>query len=69
MENVELLLSDEFVKFSAKIAELHAEKKEKTASFKSVHEAWKNEMAELDKEAKEAQDEWEEWKQSHGAKK
>ena len=69
MENVELLLSEEFAEFSGKIGAIFATKKAKTAEFKAVHEAWKTEMARLDQDAKEVQDAWEAWKQSHGAKK
>lgn len=69
MENVELLLSEEFVSFSAKIQQIFATKKAKTAEFKAIHEAWKKEMTGLDQDAKEAQDEWEVWKQEHGVKK
>ena len=65
MENVELLLSEEFVKFSAEIQQIYATKKAKTAEFKALHEAWKSEMSELDAGAKKAQEEWEEWKDGH----
>ena len=41
MPEVELLLSDEFVVFSQKITEIHAEKKSKKAELKSLYDKMK----------------------------
>jgi hypothetical protein len=62
MDNVELLLSDEFVEFSKHIGEIHAKKKAKTEEFRAIHAEFKNVIAQLDNEAKEASAAWEEWK-------
>jgi hypothetical protein len=62
MIEVELLLTDEFTKFSQTIAAIHAEKTAKTKEFKTVYAKYQQECAELDTKAKDAQKDWEEWK-------
>jgi uncharacterized protein YlbG (UPF0298 family) len=58
-------LTDEFVQFSSKIAELHTLKKVKQAEFAEIKEAFqkkyemfKTEMADLDNKAAEFVKEW-----------
>jgi hypothetical protein len=62
MEELELLLTDEFIGFSAKIAEIHQKKKVAQEEFKKVFDAYKAGIAQLDADAKEAQQAWEDWK-------
>lgn len=64
MPEVELLLSDEFVVFSQKITEIHAEKKAKKAELKALYDKMKTEIDELDENAKTLNAEFEEWKKS-----
>jgi hypothetical protein len=62
MENIDLLLTDEFVEFSTQIKSIHVAKTDKTKEFKALYTKFQQECAELDKRAKELQDAWEEWK-------
>ena len=64
MNDYDFLLTDEFVVFSQKVGEIHAEKKAKELEFKKLYEAFKQEMKELDDRAKETHAEWEAWKSS-----
>ena len=56
----ELLLSDEFVEFSAKIADLHAKKKQLTAEIKSLIQKHQKEIADITEEAQKLTNEFEE---------
>ena len=77
MENVEFLLSDEYVKFSQRITELHALKKSLKEEFKKKYDIYQKELQTLDGEAHTAQQRFEEWKatqvkkpsKSHGEEK
>ena len=62
MENVEYLLTDEYVEFSQKVASIHAEKKTLKDEFKKQYEAFQIRQKELDESAKEAIAAWEAWK-------
>ena len=64
MEDVELLLSDEFVAFSTTIAAIHAEKKEKKSQLKEIYDKMKKEIEDLDGRAKTEYAQFEEWKKS-----
>lgn len=71
MSDSNYFLTDEFIQFSQKMAELHNEKKTKQNNFAAVKEAfqkkyeeYKIEMAEYDNQAVELAKEWEEWKSS-----
>ena len=68
MEDVELLLSDEFAEFTATINGIHGEKKTEQENFKILYEQFKAKMDGFEKQAKTAQDKWESWKASQGAK-
>jgi len=50
-----VLLSDEFIEFAAKIAELQAKKKAKEQEFKKVYDAFLGEIKEIEDEAAELQ--------------
>jgi hypothetical protein len=62
MENVEYLLTDEYVEFSQKVAAIHAEKKTLKEAFKKQYEEFQLKVKELDDGAKEAIATWEQWK-------
>ena len=55
---VDVLLTDDFDAFAAKIKAIHEKKKEKTAELKAIYEKHKEEVAALDAEAKKLYDEW-----------
>jgi hypothetical protein len=57
----DLLLSDEFVKFSTQIAELHAKKKDAMAAFKKVFEEHKALVKSFDEQAVSLQAEFDAW--------
>jgi len=56
------LMTDEFVAFSKKIAELHEAKKAKTGELKDIYASFQKEIAAIDEEAKKVQEDWETWK-------
>lgn len=55
----ELLLTDEFVTFSARIAELHQKKKQLTAEIKSLIQQHQKEIAEITEEVQKLTEEFE----------
>jgi phage-related minor tail protein len=62
MENVEFLLSDEYVAFSGHISQIHEEKKTLKEEFKKKYEAFTARTKELDDQVKELVENWEAWK-------
>lgn len=56
------LLSDEFIEFSNKVSELHAEKKKLKAELKEFYEKTTTQIKELDKQAEVLNQEFETWK-------
>lgn len=62
MNETELLLSDEFAAFTAKIGVLHNEKKQLEVEFRKLFDDYKAKKVNIEKQAKEATDEWEDWK-------
>lgn len=64
MNEIDLLLSDEFVEFSAKIKEIHEKKKSKQSEFKALYDKFKAEVQSLDDEAKGLKSDFEVWKTS-----
>jgi iron-sulfur cluster repair protein YtfE (RIC family) len=62
------LLSDEFVTFSQKVAEIHAQKKKIKAELKEYYDKVSSQMKSLDKEAVTLSDEFEQWKTEHADK-
>ncbi len=65
-DDIGLFLSDEFVHFSKKIAEVHAKKKEMQVKLKEVYAKFQKEGTKLDEEAKLLQSDWETWKAAYG---
>jgi hypothetical protein len=68
MEDVELLLSDEFAAFTDAIKSIREHKKEEQEKFKELYEEYKSKMDVFEQEANAAQKKWEEWKSSQGVK-
>lgn len=64
MENLDFLLSDEFIEFSQTIADIHSRKKTRQQEMKVVYEKFMADIKALDVEAKTAQTEFEAWKKS-----
>ena len=62
MENIEHLLTEEYVAFSQKIASIVAQKKTAQEDFKKLYDAFKAEVATLDQAAQALVTEWEDWK-------
>lgn len=60
----EILLSEQFVSFSSKIAALHEKKKELVAEFKKVYEEHKSQVKTIDDEAESLQNAFNEWANS-----
>ena len=59
---IELLLTDEYVNFSTKLAEIHFERKELKEAWKKKHEEFQANLKALEKRAWDAVGEWDEWK-------
>ena len=59
---IDYLLSDEFVAYSQKIAEIHATKKAKQDELKAVYATIKKQLEDLDAAAVAANNEFEDWK-------
>ena len=57
----EFLLSEEFLSFSAKIAELHKAKKDQEAEFKRLFTEHKGKLKALDDEALDLQQKFDDW--------
>lgn len=62
--NAEDLLSDEFLRLSAKIAEIHEEKKRKKAELRAIYERFQDDFHEMDERAAAALREFETWRES-----
>jgi transcription antitermination factor NusG len=62
MEEMNWLLTDEFVAFSAKIKDIHERKKSKKAELKAFYDKVQVDIKALDEEAKDAEDEFQKWK-------
>lgn len=58
------LLTDEFIAFSEKIKDIHERKKAKKAELKSFYDKIQADIKTLEEEAKDAEDEFQKWKQS-----
>jgi hypothetical protein len=63
-----IYLSDEFVVFSQKIAELHARKKAKKEEVKTLYAKFEEEIKKMDVEAAQLQAAWEKFVASHAKK-
>lgn len=60
------LLSDEFVTFSQRVAEIHAEKKSIKQQLKDFYEKSQARIKDLDAQAQALSEEFEKWKASLG---
>jgi len=56
------LLTDEFVAFSAKIKDIHERKKTKKSELKAFYDKIQVDIKALEEEAKDAEDEFQNWK-------
>lgn len=63
-----LVLSDEFVTFSAKIKEINEEKKAKKAEFKALYDKFTAEVKDLDDKAKALTEAYNAWEKSQKGK-
>lgn len=64
MNETDLLLSDEFVAYAAKIKSVHEEKKTVEEEFKKHFEEYKSKKKEFENRVNEANVEWENWKKT-----
>ena len=64
MEELEILLTDEYVEFARVVKDTHDKKKEKQEEFKVVYDNFKNEMKEYDSDVATAQNRFEAWKKT-----
>lgn len=62
------LLTDEFIAFSVKIKDILDEKKAKKAALKIFYDKIQTEIKALEEKAKDAEDEFQKWKTSQGNK-
>ena len=67
MTESELLLTDEFVAYAAKIKAVHEEKKAVEEEFKKHFEEYKSKKKEFESRVTSATADWEEWKKSQVA--
>ena len=63
-EEVNWLLTDEFVAFAAKIKDIHEKKKAKRAELKVFYEKIQAEYKVLDNQAKDLEDKFQAWKKA-----
>jgi len=64
MSDIDIFLSDKYVEFSQKIAEIHTKKKAMKDEFKAKFEAFNKELKTMDDEARKIVAAFEEWKKS-----
>lgn len=62
MNEIELLMSDEFIAFSKAVAAISEEKKQLEEEFKKHFEAYKESKKSLESKVSAANAKWEEWK-------
>ena len=67
MEEIDILLTDEYVRFASAVAATHKSKKERQEEFKEVYDEFKEDMKKYDENVLQAQKEFEEWKSKVGA--
>jgi chaperonin cofactor prefoldin len=63
-DNIDYLLSENFIEFSKNIADIFSEKKKKKEHLKQIYEKIQLEIKELDNKAKKLNSEFEAWKSS-----
>jgi hypothetical protein len=62
MNEIELLMSDEFIAFSKAVAAISEEKKKLEEEFKKHFEFYKENKKSLENKVSAANDKWEDWK-------
>ncbi len=68
MNEVELLLTEEFAVFSKAVASIHEEKKALEEEFKKYFEDYKNKKTALENKVSAANNKWEDWKKKQLSK-
>lgn len=68
MNEVELLLTEEFAVFSKAVAAIHEEKKSLEEEFKKYFEDYKSKKTVLENKVSAANDKWEDWKKKQLSK-
>lgn len=63
-DNIDYLLSDNFIEFSKNISEIYSEKKKKKEYLKQVYEKTQVEIKDLDNKARKLNSDFESWKSS-----
>jgi predicted nucleic acid-binding Zn-ribbon protein len=63
-DNIDYLLSDNFIEFSKNISDIYSEKKKKKEYLKQVYEKVQLEIKDLDNKAKKLNSDFESWKSS-----
>lgn len=69
MNDQELLLTDEFVEFSAEIAAIHHEKKILEEEFKKHFDDYKAKKKAMEARVSDASAKWEDWKKTQSSAK
>jgi ABC-type Zn uptake system ZnuABC Zn-binding protein ZnuA len=67
-DNIDYLLSENFIEFSKNIADIYSEKKKKKEYLKQIYEKTQAEIKELDNKAKKLNSDFESWKNSFDPK-
>lgn len=67
-DNIDCLLSENFIEFSKNIADIYSEKKKKKEYLKQIYEKTQFEIKELDNKAKKLNSDFESWKNSFDSK-
>jgi hypothetical protein len=62
MDDVEFLLTDEYMQYMKDIADIHVVKKDKEEEMKRLVDEYREEMSNLEEQAKTRHLEWENWK-------
>lgn len=68
MNEIELLLTEEFAVFSKAVAAIHEEKKALEEEFKKYFEDYKSKKTALENKVSTANTKWEDWKKKQLAK-
>jgi hypothetical protein len=65
MENLDVLLSDRFLQFTAHITQIATKKKQLKADFKVIYDKYQADVKALDMEAMQSQEDFELWKETN----
>lgn len=69
MNDIELLLTEEFAAFSKAVAAIHEEKKSLEEEFKKYFDDYKAKKKELENKVSVANSKWEDWKKKQAKEK